>query len=234
MERLMGRLVADKIHQAGLPAELCAAGYEVDVCPDDLIEDPGLHKFAFIEASRDTDEELAEEMFRELEHIGKRHGYVRCLECGLIPDDHIPHNYDTPWWRDRRAREMDDTSPPTSDEVNAAIEDLIAEEEGAAPPKNNFRELYECLACSPTDELEGVGYGLTPAEAKAVAWITACAWEDTIPTLGLRNRRLMGDPDLMDAFIELVRSGEVVNSGRRRNGKIVWVLKQYAGGHSEC
>lgn len=36
-------------------------------------------------------------------------------------------------------------------------------------------------------------------------------------------RREMSDPDVMDAFISLVRTGRVVNSGRRRNGKIVWV-----------
>jgi hypothetical protein len=35
-------------------------------------------------------------------------------------------------------------------------------------------------------------------------------------------RRDRSDPDIMDAFISLVRDGRIVNSGRRRNGKIVW------------
>jgi hypothetical protein len=36
-------------------------------------------------------------------------------------------------------------------------------------------------------------------------------------------RRHMKDPDIMDAMISLVREGKVVNSGRRRQGKIVWI-----------
>jgi uncharacterized protein with von Willebrand factor type A (vWA) domain len=35
-------------------------------------------------------------------------------------------------------------------------------------------------------------------------------------------RRTLSDPDVMDAVIKQVREGELVNSGHRRNGKIVW------------
>jgi hypothetical protein len=34
---------------------------------------------------------------------------------------------------------------------------------------------------------------------------------------------VMEDPDLRDALISLIRDGLVVDSGRRRNGRIVWV-----------
>ena len=79
-----------------------------------------------------------------------------------------------------------DTSPPTPDKINAVIEDLIATEVAGVPDPNDFRDFWECLAYDPTGELEGVGYGLTPAEAKAAAWVTACGWLVTIKTRHLR------------------------------------------------
>jgi len=41
-------------------------------------------------------------------------------------------------------------------------------------------------------------------------------------------RREASDPDLMDALISLVRNGTIVNSGRRHNGRIVWMHRMYA------
>jgi hypothetical protein len=36
-------------------------------------------------------------------------------------------------------------------------------------------------------------------------------------------RRGMRDPDIMDAMIELVREGRIINSGERRAGWVVWI-----------
>jgi hypothetical protein len=36
-------------------------------------------------------------------------------------------------------------------------------------------------------------------------------------------RRHMGDPDLLDGFISLVRQGRIINSGERRDGIIIWI-----------
>ena len=31
------------------------------------------------------------------------------------------------------------------------------------------------------------------------------------------------DPELREAFIDLIRTGSIINSGRRRKGEIVWI-----------
>jgi hypothetical protein len=36
-------------------------------------------------------------------------------------------------------------------------------------------------------------------------------------------RASMRDPNLMDTMIYLVRTGQIVDSGKRRDGKIVWI-----------
>ena len=46
-------------------------------------------------------------------------------------------------------------------------------------------------------------------------------------------RRSMRDPDLMDAFIGLVRAGKIVNTGQRRDGKILWAHKDALSGEPQ-
>ena len=94
--RLMGRITADKRYLASLTAELQAAGYQVDVMPDELVEDPvDADEHAFIEAWREAtpqecmDDAVSEEMLMELEHIANKHGYAMCFDCGPIPLDHV-------------------------------------------------------------------------------------------------------------------------------------------------
>jgi len=109
MTRIMARITIDKVNVPSITAALREAGYEVDVMPNELIEDPvDSEEFAFIEAWRDVapqdamDENVSSEMLTELGDIANRHGRGECWDCGPIPPDHVPHNYDSPWWRGRR------------------------------------------------------------------------------------------------------------------------------------
>jgi hypothetical protein len=63
---------------------------------------------------------------------------------------------------------------PTPDEIDDVIADMLS----YVPGDNNFDDLWEALAYDPQGELQGIGYGYTPAEARAVAWIVACGWPD--------------------------------------------------------
>jgi hypothetical protein len=106
--KIMGRITLDKVHLPGITAELRAAGWDVSVCPDELIEPSDREEFVFIEASRDVVVDpqdvvdVSSEMLDELEYIAQRHGRGECWSCGPVPPDHVPHNYDTPWWTERR------------------------------------------------------------------------------------------------------------------------------------
>lgn len=109
MTRIMGRITLDKVNVRSITAELREAGYEVNIMPDELIEDPDdREKFAFIEAWRDVVvtpqdvSDVSDEMLTELMDIADRHGRGSCDDCGPVPPDHVPHNYDTPWWTARR------------------------------------------------------------------------------------------------------------------------------------
>ena len=56
------------------------------------------------------------------------------------------------------------------------IEEIIASEVAAVPDHASLNDLWNCLAYDPQGKLDGIGYGWTPAEAKAAAWITASGW----------------------------------------------------------
>jgi hypothetical protein len=112
----MGRITLNKVNVPGITTELKKAGYDVDVCPDELIEDPDdREEYAFIEAAKDVDvasqnvREVSCEMLTELMDIADRHGRGSCDDCGPVPDGHIPHNYETPAWIAQRR-------PPASDD----------------------------------------------------------------------------------------------------------------------
>jgi hypothetical protein len=114
--RFMGRITLNKVNVPGIATELKKAGYDVDVCPDELIEDPDdREEYAFIEAAKDVDvasrnvHEVSCEMLTELMDIADRHGHGSCDDCGPVPDGHIPHNYETPAWIAQRR-------PPSSDD----------------------------------------------------------------------------------------------------------------------
>ena len=79
--RLMGRITAYKTCLPGLTAELRAAGYALDIMPDELVEDPDdREEFAFIEAYREIPPQEATQgkaslvMLKELGDIAARHG----------------------------------------------------------------------------------------------------------------------------------------------------------------
>jgi hypothetical protein len=76
---------------------------------------------------------------------------------------------------------------PTPEEIAAVIEDLIASDVAKVPDTTMPSEMFECLAFDPNGNLQGVGYGWTPEEAKAAAWICACGWLTTVPTRHLRG-----------------------------------------------
>jgi hypothetical protein len=61
---------------------------------------------------------------------------------------------------------------PTKDEVEAVIFDMIAAEKRGVPDNSNLDELWASEAFDPQGEAQGYGFGHTPTEAKAGAWIT--------------------------------------------------------------
>lgn len=117
--RFMGRITLDKVNVPGISAELEKAGYHVDVCPDELIEDPDdREEYAFLEASKAVDvapqnvHAVSTAMLTELKDIAGS-----CDDCGPMPDGHIPHNYETPAWIAQRRPQAADDKPPPDDEV---------------------------------------------------------------------------------------------------------------------
>jgi len=79
------------------------------------------------------------------------------------------------------------TTMPTPDEINAVIEDIIAADVAQVPDNTRLADLWTGEAFDPQGELEGIGYGWTPAEATAGAWIVACGWLDSVTTRNLRT-----------------------------------------------
>jgi hypothetical protein len=61
---------------------------------------------------------------------------------------------------------------PTPDDIDDVIEDMLAGE-----PHDKDEPMWDALAYDPQGELQGVGYGYSLAEARALAWICACGWE---------------------------------------------------------
>jgi hypothetical protein len=61
---------------------------------------------------------------------------------------------------------------PTPDEIDAVIFDMIAAEAAQVPDDGSLDDLWSSVAFDPHGESEGYGFGHTPAEARAGAWIT--------------------------------------------------------------
>src|SRR5262245_8972453 len=61
---------------------------------------------------------------------------------------------------------------PTPDEIDAVIFDMIAAEAAQIPDTDKLTERWTSVALDPRGECQGYGFGYTPAEARAGAWIT--------------------------------------------------------------
>jgi hypothetical protein len=120
--KITGRITTSKVDVQSLTAELREAGYKVDVMPDGLIDNPDYREeYAHVEASRDVAVTSAavttvcDETLTELNDIAERHGRGICWECGPVPSDHVPHNYETPHWRGEGLIENADAPAPDDD-----------------------------------------------------------------------------------------------------------------------
>jgi hypothetical protein len=60
---------------------------------------------------------------------------------------------------------------PTPDEVDAVIFDMIAAEAAQVPEHTSLNDLWSSVAHDPQGQFQGYGYGHTPTEARAGAWI---------------------------------------------------------------
>ena len=104
--RIMSTVIADLRHLPGLVAELEAAGYTVDICPDDLkpidfLEDE------FVEVTRGVPDReqlmpMLHAMLAEISDICERHEAF-CDECEELPPHHDPHVCQSPTWQAWRA-----------------------------------------------------------------------------------------------------------------------------------
>ena len=61
---------------------------------------------------------------------------------------------------------------PTPHEIDAVIFDMIAAEAARVPDDTSLDELWSSVALDSAGEFRGYGFGHTPAEARAGAWIT--------------------------------------------------------------
>ena len=61
---------------------------------------------------------------------------------------------------------------PTPHEIDAVIFDMIAAEAARVPDDTSLDELWSSVALDLAGEFRGYGFGHTPAEARAGAWIT--------------------------------------------------------------
>ena len=62
---------------------------------------------------------------------------------------------------------------PTEEEIDAVIFDMIAAEAARVPTDTNLDDLWSSVARDAYGQFQGYGFGYTPAEARAGAWITA-------------------------------------------------------------
>jgi hypothetical protein len=60
---------------------------------------------------------------------------------------------------------------PSPNEIDGVVFDTIASEAAQVPDDTNLDELWSSLAFDPEGELKGLGYGHSPEEARAGAWI---------------------------------------------------------------
>jgi hypothetical protein len=84
---------ATKLHQVG---------YLTNIMPADLLEDPQ-ETATFMEAAVNVEFgtdmiKRTHEVLDEVSKIVDAHGGF-CADAGPVPDDHIPHQYNTPHWR---------------------------------------------------------------------------------------------------------------------------------------
>jgi len=61
---------------------------------------------------------------------------------------------------------------PTPDEIDAVIFDMIAAEVAQEPDDTSLNDLWSSVALDRHGDSQGYGFGHTPAEARAGAWIT--------------------------------------------------------------
>ena len=61
---------------------------------------------------------------------------------------------------------------PTPDEIDAVIFDMIAAEAAKIPDSGSLTDMWSSVAFDSSGEFQGYGFGYTPAEARACAWIT--------------------------------------------------------------
>lgn len=62
---------------------------------------------------------------------------------------------------------------PTPDEIDAVVFDMIATEAAQTLDDTDLDELWSSVARDQQGGFRGYGFGYTPAEARAGAWITA-------------------------------------------------------------
>ena len=62
---------------------------------------------------------------------------------------------------------------PTPDEIDAVIFDMIAADASRVPDDTSLDDLWSSVAFAGHREFRGYGFGHTPTEARAGAWITA-------------------------------------------------------------
>ena len=62
---------------------------------------------------------------------------------------------------------------PTPEEIDGVIFDIIAAEAARMPHDTSLDDLWSSVALDSDGQFQGYGFGYTPAEARASAWITA-------------------------------------------------------------
>ena len=62
---------------------------------------------------------------------------------------------------------------PTPQEIDAVVFDMIAAEASQTPDNTSLDDLWSSFAFDRDGESRGCGFGHTPAEARAGAWLTA-------------------------------------------------------------
>src|SRR5262245_31919161 len=61
---------------------------------------------------------------------------------------------------------------PSPNEIDSVVFDMIASDAAQVPDDTNLDELWSSEAFDPEGEWQGLGYGHSPEEARANAWIS--------------------------------------------------------------
>jgi hypothetical protein len=67
---------------------------------------------------------------------------------------------------------MNTRTIPTRDEIDAVVSEMIAAEAAQVPDHTSLSDLWSCVAFDRHGEFRGYGFGHTPGESRAAAWIT--------------------------------------------------------------